>query len=96
MRFLILIFMFLISNEIVGQKVILIDIETKNKIANANLSSSMGKGTISDKNGLADLNIFRQNDEIIIQHISYTPKKIIKREGLDTIFYLKTNTFLIL
>ena len=81
--------MFLISNEIVGQKVILIDIETKNKIANANLSSSMGKGTISDKNGLADLNIFRQNDEIIIQHISYTPKKIIKREVLDTIFLLK-------
>ena len=86
--------MFLISNEIVGQKVILIDIETKNKIANANLSSSMGKGTISDKNGLADLNIFRQNDEIIIQHISYTPKKIIKREVLDTIFLLKNKYLL--
>ena len=94
MRVVIFSFFFLISNEIAAQMVMLVDLETDKIIINANLSSSLEKGTVSDENGIADLSIFSTNDEIIIQHISYISKKILKSEILDTIFLLKNKYLL--
>ena len=75
MRFIII--LFLSVTTIKAQDVFILDSITNTPIENANLINQFS-GVSSDINGLVNLTSFNNTDTIIIKHISYHNKKIIK------------------
>ena len=49
-------------------------------------------GVISNSDGKADLSLFKNNEVIVISHVSYKRKNIIKEALRDSIIYLKQMT----
>tara|TARA_B100002052_G_scaffold43020_1_gene35713 strand:+ start:344072 stop:346369 length:2298 start_codon:yes stop_codon:yes gene_type:complete len=74
-----------------GQTVIIKDSLLNKPITNANISSN-SFGVISNSDGKADLSLFKNNEVIVISHVSYKRKNIIKEALRDSIIYLKQMT----
>ena len=77
MRFIFIIILFLSVTAIKAQDVFILDSITNTPIENANLINQFS-GVSSDINGLANLKGFHNIDTIMIKHISYHNKKIVK------------------
>ena len=88
MRVIVLLFTLLLTNDLMGQRILLFDKENNTAVVNVNISNNI-KGTTSDVNGFADLNIFEKDDEILIQHVSYIPIKELKSKIKDTVFLVQ-------
>jgi len=56
MRVTVLLFILLLTNDLMGQRILLFDKENNTKVINVNMSNNI-KGTTSDVNGFADLNV---------------------------------------
>lgn len=81
----------LITTSIKGQTIQILDIVTNKGIENVNIFSAK-EGISSDKNGKANLSIFKTGETVTIQHISYEETAISISQEIDTIFLLpKTN-----
>lgn len=74
-----------------GQKIIIKDSLLDKPIANTNISSN-SLGLISNNDGGADLSLFNEGDTIIISHISYKSKYIVKTKLTDSVIYLNQMT----
>lgn len=88
MRVIVLLFTLLLTNDLMGQRILLFDKENNTAVVNVNISNNI-KGTTSDVNGFADLNVFEKDDEILIQHVSYIPIKELKSKIKDTVFLVQ-------
>ena len=88
MRVIVLLFTLLLTNDLMGQRILLFDKENNTAVVNVNISNNI-KGTTSDVNGFADLNVFDRDDEILIQHVSYIPIKELKSKIKDTVFLVQ-------
>ena len=62
MRVTVLLFILLLTNDLMGQRILLFDKENNTAVVNVNISNNI-KGTTSDVNGFADLNVFDRDDE---------------------------------
>ena len=89
----IIIFCALICYSSKSQSILLLDKINSLPVSEVNISCKE-KGTISDSRGLADISIFKNNDELIIQHIGFISKKFIKNKTPDTI-YLEQNKYML-
>ena len=83
MRFIFIIILFL-SSTIKAQDVFILDSITNTPVENANLINKF-TGVSSAINGLVNLTSFNKTDTIMIKHISYHSKKIIKSKIGQTI-----------
>ena len=60
MRVIVLLFTLLLTNDLMGQRILLFDKENNTAVVNVNISNNI-KGTTSDVNGFADLNVFEKD-----------------------------------
>ena len=88
MRFIII--LFLSVTAIKAQDVFILDSITNTPIENANLINKF-TGVSSAINGLVNLARFNKTDTIMIKHISYHNKKIIK-STIGTVILLSPKT----
>ena len=73
------------SNSIIGQNILFLDSETKSPIENVNIKGGIN-GVISDKNGIANINLFEKNLILKITHIGYTEQNILCSKIKDTVY----------
>ena len=88
-RIVIVLIIAFIANNLDAQRIYFVNLENSKPISNVNISSE-SKGTVSGIDGAADISQFNINEEVLIQHISYVPIQLLKKEIKDTIF-LKSN-----
>ena len=81
------------SNSIIGQNILFLDSETKSPIENVNIKGGVN-GVISDKNGIANINLFEKNLILKITHIGYTEQNILCSKIKDTV-YLNLNSLVL-
>ena len=92
-RIVIVLIIAFIANNLEAQRVYFVNLENSKPISNVNISSG-SKGTVSGIDGAADISQFNINEEVLIQHISYVPIQLLKKEIKDTIF-LKSNQYML-
>lgn len=84
MRYLVLLcFFFSVFQTVSGQKITILDLDTKEPIINvAVYNTDRTKTTLSDFDGKCDLSIFDENERVVFKHISYEIRKITKNQIL--------------
>lgn len=81
MRFFVVIFLFLITYSVKAQKVKVLDRGSNFPIENATIYNDSNETFVyTDKNGIADLSVFKDNDVVSFHHIGYFEYEILKRE----------------
>jgi hemoglobin/transferrin/lactoferrin receptor protein len=79
-RYLLLLFIFFCTSISVAQEVIVIDFETNFPIRNATIYAENNPNVIyTDTNGKADISIFKENEVISVNHLSYVEVEFLKR-----------------
>ena len=74
----------LFSMAIKAQKITVFDIQTKESVSNVSVySENDNTYNISDINGVIDISSFDENEKLIFQHVSYSIKKITKKQILQ-------------
>ena len=91
-------FILLIVSFSYSQNITILDNETKLPVTNVFVyNDEQSKVGVSDKNGIIDLTIFNDNEEIMIEHVSYQfiffRKETLVKKG-DVIYLIKTNDLL--
>ncbi len=84
-----IILLFVVCNFNYGQDIFLKDLNTNEPILNVSIyNNNKSKSTISDKNGKANISIFKNNDIITISHLTYKKIYILKSE-INSVVYLE-------
>lgn len=88
MRSILLFFLFLITASAKSQQIKVIDHETNFPINNVTIyNDNRNQVVYTNKNGIADLSIFKESDVLSFNHLSYIEFEILKRE-LDIIGFV--------
>ena len=93
MKYLYAVILLFIQTMLYSQSVVVLDKVTQQPIAEVNIFNT-NQGTISNKNGIANLLKFNSKDLIKIQHVSYVDEEIIKSLIKDSI-YLTPNLYIL-
>jgi len=91
MRFSLLLLLFLITLSAKSQQVKVFDRETNFPIYNVTIyNDNRDLVVYTDKNGIADLSIFKESDVLSFNHLSFIEYEILKRElaVIDFVVYL--------
>jgi hemoglobin/transferrin/lactoferrin receptor protein len=81
MRLLIVAFLFLITISIQAQQVKVLEQGTNFPVENVTIYDDIKQNVIhTNKHGIADLSVFKNNDVLSFQHIGYYEYEILKRE----------------
>jgi len=91
MQRIVFILILLAFQGVFAQEIIIMDQDTSDPLPNVAIyNSDKSKTTITDFEGKADLTIFKNNERIILKHISYQTKKAAKKQLLrrGNIIYL--------
>lgn len=88
---LLLFFSFLFTSIVVAQEITIIDYATQFPLENCTIYGENNPKVIyTDKNGKANLNVFKENEIITINHISYVEVELLKKKitSQNSIIYL--------
>ncbi len=86
-----LLLLFLFPSILLAQEVIILDSETQFPIPNCSIYGENNPNVIySDKNGKADLSVFKENEIVSVNHLSYVEVEFLKRKIVseNNIIYL--------
>ena len=89
-RKILLLIVIFYADNLIGQTITLKDSILKSVIINASVTSK-NIGETSNVNGKVNLSKFNDTDSVVISHISYQSKKILKK-NIKKIIYLKQKT----
>ena len=90
-KYLIILFIFFVYSESFSQKIKIID-GSDNPIPFVSIFDNLKKkGIITDKNGEANLEIFNDDEIIVIQHPSYEKTNLNLNEIIENNYIIKLN-----